>query len=192
MAARGPAGLLLEGLIPGVEGTEQRPKQLDHLCLLWCREHGEDPLLARDQVGEGGVDAGASGRREHDPDATTILGVRLTSDQAARLEPVDAVGHRAAGHQGLRPELAGGERVGRAGSAQCRQDVELPGLQCVSGEGLASGGVQVLGQASHPGEHLEGSDVEVGALALPCSDQSIDLIRHDVMLGETLDVKIHR
>jgi hypothetical protein len=44
------------------------------------------------------------------------------------------------------------------------------------GEGGPSGPVEVLGQSGDPREHLEGLDVEVGALRPPCRDQSVDLV----------------
>ena len=87
------------------------------------------------------------------------------------------------------PSWPGGERVGRAGAAQGGEDVELPGLERVRGEGLPAGEVEVPGEPGHAGQDLEGGDVEVGAFALPGGRDAIDLVggrsaRHAAMLRQ--------
>ena len=71
----------------------------------------------------------------------------VASDQSASLEPVDPVGHGAAGDQGLLHQLARGEAVGLAGAPQGREDVELPALERVPGKGLGAVEVEAAGQA---------------------------------------------
>ena len=78
---------------------------------------------------------------------------------------------------------------GAPGAAQCRQDVELPGLQVVLGEREAAGPVEVPGQSAHPAEHLERFHVEVRALPAPRSDQPIDLVLHVDQCNRSLDMK---
>ncbi|GAA3929570.1 hypothetical protein GCM10022244_43240 [Streptomyces gulbargensis] len=46
------------------------------------------------------------------------------------------------------------------------------------GEGEAAGTVEVAGESGDAAEHLERFHVEVGALAAPCSDQTVDLVLH--------------
>ncbi|CAM5736791.1 hypothetical protein SBADM41S_09445 [Streptomyces badius] len=78
---------------------------------------------------------------------------------------------------------------GVAGPAQRREHVELPRLQVVLGEGYAAGPVEVACQAGDAAEHLEWFHVEVGALAAPCSDQSVDLVLHVDQCRGSLDMK---
>jgi hypothetical protein len=53
----------------------------------------------------------------------------------------------------------------------------------VGGEGLPTGQVEVAGQPADPAEHLDGGQVEVGALAPPRLDQLVDLVPHGTMLA---------
>ena len=69
----------------------------------------------------------ALGGEPHQHAAPVVAG-REPLDEAAGGEPVDPVGHRAAGHQGLAEQPAGGELVRRAGPPQRGQHVELPRL----------------------------------------------------------------
>ena len=107
--------------------------------------------------------------------------VRLTAEGKAA---VDAVGHRAAGHEGLAQQAAGGELVGLAGAPQRGQHVELPRLDAVRGEGVAAGEVEVARQPADPGEHLDGREVEVAAFASPGLDQVVHLVAHDDILPD--------
>ena len=129
-----------------------------------------------EQVGQRGVDDGHPGGGEPHDDAPPVGGVGLALDVAAGDQPVDPVGHRAAGDQGLGDELARAELVRRAGAAQGRQHVELPAVEPVLGERGAAGPVEAAGQPRHAGEHLEGADVEVGTLAAPRGDDTVDIV----------------
>ena len=109
---------------------------------------------------------------------TTVARVRQPLDQPARLETVDAVGHRAGRDQGRREEATGREHVRAARAAQRRQHVELPGLEPVRLEGRPTGPVEVLGEARDATEDLERAYVEVRTLAPPRGDEPVDLVLH--------------
>lgn len=109
-------------------------------------ELGQDGALLGEESGERLVGAVAALGGEPDQDAPPVAGVGEPFDEALLGEPVDAVGHGARGDQGLGQELAGGELVGRAGPAERGEDVELPGLQLVLGEGEPTGAVEVPGE----------------------------------------------
>ena len=102
---------------------------------------------AVEQGREGAVDGRLAVGRQPDDHAAAVVGVGRTLDQPARGQPVDAVGHRPAGHQGLAQQPAGGELVRRTRPPQRREHVELPRLDRVGGERLAAGQVEVLAPA---------------------------------------------
>ena len=80
---------------------------------------------------------------------------------------------------------AGGEVVGRAGSAQRGEHVELPGLEIVCREGLLAGAVEVAGEARDPAQDLHGGDVDVGTLPFPGGDDGVDLVGLLRLTGHT-------
>ena len=104
-----------------------------------------------EQVVEGGVDGLHALGREPDDDAAPVPGVGVALDVAAGEQPVHAVGHRPAGHEGLRHELTGGELVRRPRTAQRGEHVELPAVEVVLGEGRSAGEVEVAGPAATRG-----------------------------------------
>ncbi|GAA1532521.1 hypothetical protein GCM10009730_47310 [Streptomyces albidochromogenes] len=57
------------------------------------------------------------------------------------------------------------------------------------GEGDAAGAVEVAGEPGDTAEDLEWFHVEVGALAAPCSDQSVDLVLHGDQCSWSVDMK---
>ena len=113
-------------------------------------------------------------------------------DVPARAEPVDPVGHGAARHQRLAEQAAGRQLVRRARAAQRRQHVELPLLDAVRGERLATGELQPAGQAADPAEDRDRGEVEVAALAAPGLEQLVHLVPHGRSLEpvENLDIKM--
>ena len=116
-------------------------------------ERLEQLVLGVEEGGERGVDGRpALGGEPHDH-ATPVVGVRVALDEPARAEPVDPVGHGAAGHERLAEEAAGGELVRRTGAAQRGQHVELPLLDAVRREGVAAGQLEAPGQPADPAEH---------------------------------------
>ena len=122
------------------------------------------------------VDDVPTGRREPDEDTPAVPRVRTSLDQPALDEPVHAGRHRAAGHERLGDELPGGEFVGVARPPQGREDVELPGVEIVLGEGGAPDAVVLLGDPRDAREHVERLDVEVGALPPPRRDDAVHVV----------------
>ncbi len=116
---------------------------------------GQQRLLLLDEVGHRGVHDVAARRREAHDDAATVAGVGAALDVAAAHEPVDPGRHRARRDEGLLHELAGGELVGLAGTAQRGEHVEGPAVELVHREGGAPGEVEAAGQPADPREHLE-------------------------------------
>jgi len=57
--------------------------------------------LDREKIGERGVDPFAPGSGESHTHTATILHSALPLDESGRFQPVDTVGHRPAGDQGL-------------------------------------------------------------------------------------------
>ena len=64
-------------------------------------------VLAGDEVEQGVVDGLATGVGEDDPHAAAVDGSGSRRTRPRALEPVDAVGHRPAGDEGLGAELPG-------------------------------------------------------------------------------------
>ena len=152
------------------------PQRVGQGAVVLGAQGGEQLALLAQQQREGAVDPVAALVGEPHADAPTVLRGRTAGDQAAGGEPVDPVGHGAAGHQGLAEQLPGGELVGRAGASQRGQHVELPQLEALVGEGAAARDVEVVAQPADPAQHLHGGQVEVRALALPGRDQAVDVI----------------
>ena len=97
-------------------------------------------------------------------------------DQSACGEPVDPVRHGPRRDQGLLQKPSGGEPVGLTGATQRGEHVELPALEAVAAERLATRTVEVTGQPGDPAEHLQRCDIEVGTLAPPRRDEVVDLV----------------
>ena len=70
------------------------------------RQVGEQGLLVLQEIGHGGVDDRQPGRGELHQHAAAVVRRRTAAYEAPQFEPVDAVGHRAAGHQCLLHEGA--------------------------------------------------------------------------------------
>src|SRR5699024_1494538 len=86
------------------------------------------------------------------------------------------VGHRPRGHEGLLDEAAGGELVRLPGATQRGEDVELPALEGVPGEGAHPVEVEEAGEPGDAGEDVEGLDVEDGELPAPGIDDGVDVV----------------
>ena len=115
---------------------------------------------------------------EPDDHPATVVGVGVALDVPAGAEPVDPVGHRAAGHQRLAQQAAGGELVRRAGASQRGEHVELPLLDAVRGERVAAGELEPTGEPADPAEDRDRGEVEVAALAAPGLEQLVHLVAH--------------
>ena len=164
-------------------GTTSAAQQVREPALVVGVEPGEQRALPRQQALQGAVDGAAAGAGQPDQHAAPVARVGQPLDEPARGQPVDAVGHRAAGHEGLLEQPARGELVRRPRAAQGREHVELPGLDVVLGEDLPAGPVEVVAQPGDPAQHLHRLQVEVGALPLPGLDEPVDLVAHAADMG---------
>ena len=129
-----------------------------------------------EQIVECSIDATApiSGQTNQDP--ASVVGVLESLDESDLFKAVDAVGHRARGHQRLRQQCTGGKLVRRAGSTERGEDVERPGLQVMRGKGRSAGAIKVAGQAADSAEHFKRCRIKVGAFATPGLDEAIEFI----------------
>lgn len=162
-----------------VEVENQLPQQPRQPFLIGGRERSEQFRLAQHELAHRVVDGGAPGIRHRHDDPPPVVWVGVPLDEAALDEPVDAVGHGAARDEGLLQQRFGARVERRPFAAERREHVELPRLQPRAREGVAPGSVEMLGEAPHAREHLQGREVERRMRALPCSDDAVDL----VMLG---------
>lgn len=112
-------------------------------------QDAQNVLLPHEQIAEGVVrrhrgpsGGGGRGRRgdRGDPGA---------AHQPAGGQPIDAIGHGAGSGERLLDQLPRRQLVRRALTAQRRQDVELPDVQAMGGEGLLAGEIEVSRQARH-------------------------------------------
>jgi|AACY02.3.fsa_nt_gi hypothetical protein len=148
-------------------------------------------MFAFKQVGESPIDGEESGVGQLHAYTAAVMGIGTSLHETAIDEPVDPVGHSAAGDQRLRGQLSGRKRVGLTCASQRGEDVEFPAIETVGIEGLRPGLIEVAGESGNPGEHLEGLHVQVRTLAAPGGDDRIDIvILHNGMLVKNLDVEI--
>ncbi len=101
------------------------------------------------KVGKCVIDARTSGCGEAYTHTTAIMQIFLTLDKSAIGEPVNAIGHSAAGDQGLSEELSGGQGVWLASATQRGEYVELPRLQLVRVKGSPACSIEVAGEPGH-------------------------------------------
>jgi hypothetical protein len=160
----------------GLEGCEQSAQLSRQGCPAGFVEPTEQRPLAVQQVGHGVVHRPAAGSGEPHEHPAPVVRVGMALDEVAALEPVDPVGHGAAGDQGLLDELAGGQLVGVACSAQCREHIELPALEAVLGEGRPTGEVEAPREPGDAGQDFQRRHVEVGALATPRRHDAVDVV----------------
>ncbi len=158
------------------ERDHQPLEQRGELGVVVVGEVAEQLALAGEQRLEGAVDGALAGGGQRDEHAAPVAGVGGALHEATLGEPVDPVGHGAAGDHRLAQQRARGELVGLARPAQRGEHVELPRLDRVGGEGVAPGLVEQPGQPAHPAEHLDRGEVEIGAFAVPGLDQLVDLV----------------
>src|SRR5215207_7384374 len=173
------------------EGDQEGAEETGQLGAVPLGQVVEQRPLGVQQGAEGAVDAGPALRREADDDAATVVRVWIPLHEPPRGQPVHAVGHRAAGHQRLAQQAAGRQLVRRPGTAQGREDVELPQLDLVRGEGVPAGLVEVPGQAGDPAEDGDGREVEVRPLARPGLAEVVDVVAHagSLAFAKNLDIK---
>jgi hypothetical protein len=166
------------GLAGGVVGRDEE-KPTEHVGqrrAVAARQGADERVLVVEQGAHRRVDDIPPGRGELDEDTTSVPRVGPALHEATLDEPVDPRRHRPARHEGLGDQLAGRELVGAAGAPQSREDVELPCVEIMLGEGGAPDARVLLGQPGDAGEDMEGSDVEVRALTLPRCDDAVDVV----------------
>ena len=91
-------------------------------------------------------------------------------------EPVDAIGHRAAGDQGLLEELLRTQLKGGPGAAERRKDVPLPRFELASRKSFAACTVEVARQSVHSREDLKWREIKVRTLSTPGLNDAIDFV----------------
>src|SRR5690606_36849660 len=101
-----------------------------------ARQTVEDVLLDVDEHGDGSIHSQAPLVGERDQHAAAVDRVGAAVHEPTDDETVDAVGHGAAGDQGLLQELLRAQLERGARSAQGGQDVPLPALQVAAAEDL--------------------------------------------------------
>ncbi len=106
-----------------------------------------------------------SGERHQHP--ATVGGIRIPGHRSARPQPVHPVGHRARGDVGLAQQLPRREPVRLTGPAQGGEDVELPSLDGVGGEGALAVTGQDAGQAIDARPDVQRLQRQIAAFALP-------------------------
>ncbi len=101
------------------------------------------------KIGERVIDARTSGCGETYTHAAAIMWILLTLNEPAIGQPVNAIGHSAAGDQGLSEELSGGQGVWLASATQRGEYVELPRLQLVRVKSGTACSIEMAGQSGH-------------------------------------------
>src|SRR6266516_2670513 len=127
VAGRGAAMVVLEG-------GQERPERQIEGAPFGGREGVEELRLVADLRADRPVDRCLAVRGQADERPTTVVRIRPPFDQARVGEPVQSLGHPARREHGRAHQLGRGELVGRAGTAERREQVEPAGLQAERAE----------------------------------------------------------
>ncbi|GAA4840282.1 hypothetical protein GCM10023235_14720 [Kitasatospora terrestris] len=119
-----------------------------------------------------------------------MVGVEGAVDEALLDEPVDPVGEGGGADHGGAAEGAGAEDVGRAGSQEGGEDVELPGFDALSTEGVLHAPFEETGRPGEPADDGHGGDVEVGSDGVPLLDDRVDSVALQVKVAHDLQSNI--
>ena len=111
-------------------GCQQPAQQPGQLLLLGRRQLGQQRLLGLDERGERAVHRGFALAGQPDDHPAPVVGVRLALDEAAVGQPVDAVGHGAAGDQGGAQQPARRELVRRRPRGAAPRARRTPTARC--------------------------------------------------------------
>jgi hypothetical protein len=133
-----------------------------------------------EQIAECGISFGRPIGRELHYHSTAIRGIGMTLDEVARGQPVDSVGHRSRCDERLLKQPTWRQFVGFAGTSEGDQDVELPGLEAVPGEGLTACPVQMARESGDAAEYLQWRDIKVGTFPMPCGDEFVHFVALDL------------
>jgi hypothetical protein len=128
------------------EGAHERTQESMELFALLRVEDGRELGLALRLGTDRPVPDRQSFLRRLDQDAAPIVGVRDAADEASRLHPVEAVGHRAAGKTHLLGELTGGPLIWTTDLPELPQNVEGPAIEPRLDQRLVQGPVERLGE----------------------------------------------
>lgn len=186
--------------------TDSGLRQQRHLCLVQAQPSGEDrleggavlcgqlsyqALLVGDVLSEGEVDALQTGGRQGDDPAAAIMRCRAPLDQTRVDETINPLGHRPRGNHRALSQFPRGALVRRARSTQCREHIELPLPQAMTGVH----GHELVGEVRcKPVESTDdalGCNVEVRAFTSPLLldlRYPIDTLSHVNILPSTEDI----
>jgi len=157
-------------------GQQQLAEEARQLFPLSIIKGAEKPLLVLEVVDDSLVnELDATVRERHH--ATPAIGrVGLTLDESHRLEAIETVGHGARRENDRVEEPSWVHPIGRAGSAQCREDEVLAKRDSTTGENACKAGGLQKPKARDSLERVRRRYVEVRPLAIPLFDDSIDFI----------------
>ena len=147
------------------------------------------------QIDQRGIDGLLTCIGQHHLNTASITWIGYSADQTPGLEPVDAVGHRAAGDECQLNKASRRQRMWCPGPAERGEYIELPGVEFMGLKGFTSGQIQMSRQPAYPRENFQWCNVDIGSLASPRTDEAVDLILScDVLVaGEVVDrMLIHR
>src|SRR5438477_11389349 len=125
------------GVVPAVavrESRHQLAEEAMELLPLRPREHRGDPPLSLGLRPDSPVPRRVALLRGFDQLAAAVARVGQATNQAGRLQPVETVGHRAAGQAHVAGELTGRAAVRRSIAAQAAEQVERPPVEIEGGE----------------------------------------------------------
>jgi hypothetical protein len=122
-------------------------------------EASQDAPFVGQEVDQGRVHLGCPCVGELHHDAAAIVERWMALNEPASSEPVDSVGHGSGGDESLLQQPPWSEAIGITRSTQCRKHIELPALETVTAEGLATRPVEVPSEPRHPTEHLKWRNV---------------------------------
>lgn len=142
-------------------------------------QNRKDPLQVGYMVREDALDQLEPGRRQGYQYAAAVTGMLASLDQTGLLEPIYATGHAAGGDHRALVEHRRRKGIGFAGAAQCRQDVELAGLQVVLGkEGKQMITADQLAQLAQTADHGHGEAIQIRPLLLPLLGSQLCAVLH--------------
>jgi EAL domain-containing protein (putative c-di-GMP-specific phosphodiesterase class I) len=184
-AARDPAasgvGAALHG---GEHGGERRT--------VVVRQRVQQPVQGRDVVGDRGVDHRPALVGQLDDAEPAVGRVRPAHDEAALLEPLQAVGRRGRRQHHRLGEVPRRQPEGCRRPAQRGEQVELAPVQAVPGEGRLDHPRRGEVSPGQAGEDGHGGRVDVGPLAAPLPHHLLHGVLRPVRHGKSLTSKCHR
>ena len=159
-------------------------QEIGELALLGRGERAQDPALVVEVVLDGRVDERAAGLRQRDQDPAAIVGVALAGDQLRLLEAVEPLGRAARRQHERVREVRRAQPVGRARTAQRREDVVPAWLEPVVGVDRLEPPLDLARQTRDPPDHADRRAVEIRALAVPLLEEHVDsVLRHTTSLA---------